>query len=68
MEGGAESKGRSLEVTRCYHSSRTAQAVLASVYEQLVASGRPVRPAWPRAEADLEKDLGQPKQTLCAGG
>lgn len=68
MEGGAQTKGRSLEVTRCYQPSRTAQAVLASVYEQLVCGGRPVRPARPTAEPDFERDVPQQKQILCAGG
>lgn len=70
MDGGAEAKrNRSeLEVRRRYHPSRTAQAVLASVYEQIVASGRSPRLAWPTVEPDSEKDVPQPKQTLCAGG
>lgn len=68
MEGGAERKGRNLDVRRCYHPSRMSQAVLASVYEQLVARGRTVRPARSRAEPDFEKDLPQPQPTLCAGG
>lgn len=68
MEGGAQTKGRSLEVRRCYQPSRTAQAVLASVYEQLVAGGRTVRPIRPRADPDFEKDVPEPQPTLCAGG
>jgi len=68
MEGGAQTKGRSLEVRRCYHPSRMSQAVLASVYEQLVARGRAVRPTRPRAEPDFEKDVPEPQPTLCAGG
>jgi hypothetical protein len=69
MEGGAEAKGKGsqLEVRRCYQPSRTAQDVLASVYEQIVANGRPS--AWRRtAEGDFEKDAREPKQILCQGG
>ena len=68
MDGGADGKGFELEVKRCFHGSRTAQAVLASVYEQVVASGRRARPAWRRAEPDFGQAVAPQKQTLCAGG
>jgi hypothetical protein len=68
MDGGAEGKGFELEVKRCHHRSRTAQTVLASVYEQLVASGRRARPAWRRAEPDFGQEVAPQKRTVCAGG
>jgi hypothetical protein len=71
MEGRPAAKGRGLplEVSRCYQPSRVARDVLASAYEQIVASGRPPRPAWRRtAESALEKDVPQLKQILCRGG
>jgi hypothetical protein len=71
MEGGAEakSKGSQLDVRQCYQPSRMARDVLASVYEQLVAGGRPSGTARRRtAEADFEKGIPEPKQILCAGG
>lgn len=68
MDGGAAGKGFELEVKRCYHGSRTAQAVLASVYEQVVASGRRARPAWRRAEPDFGREVAPQKQSMFAGG
>lgn len=68
MDGGAEGKGFELEVKRCYHVSRTTQDLLASVYEQVVASGRRPRPAWRRAELDFGQEVAPQKQTMCAGG
>jgi hypothetical protein len=71
MEGGAEAKRKraELEVRQCYQPSRISRDVLASVYEQIVASGRPSGTAWRRrAEAEFEKDVPQAKQILCAGG
>jgi hypothetical protein len=67
MDGGAAEKGFELEVKRCYHGSRTAQAVLACVYEQVVASGRRARPAWRRTEPDFGQAVTQQQQTMCAG-
>jgi hypothetical protein len=71
MDGGREVKRKGLELAlrRCYQPSRTARTVLASVYEQIVVHGRVPRPAWRRtAEPDVEQDVSQPQQILCAGG
>jgi hypothetical protein len=68
MDGGADGKGFELEVKRCYHRSRTAEALLASVYEQLVASGRRARPARRRAEPDVGQEVAPQKRSMCAGG
>jgi len=71
MDGGADAKRKrwQLEVRQCYQPSRISRDVLASVYEQIVARGRPSGAAGRKtAAAPFEKDIRQPKQILCAGG
>lgn len=70
MDGAAEAKrnGSPLEVRRCYHPSRMAQDVLASVYEQIVPSGGRPRPDWRRIDSEFGQEISQQKQILCAGG
>jgi hypothetical protein len=70
MDGSAErqAKGLELEVRRCYHRSRTAEAVLASVYEQIVPSGGRSRLDGRRTDPERGQQNPQQKQLLCAGG
>lgn len=70
MDGGTDAnrKGLALEVRRCYDRSRTAEAVLAFAYEQIVASGRRPGSGWPRPQPDFGQEAARQQQAQCAGG
>lgn len=67
MEGIAGAEVLELGVKRCYQTSRTAEAVLASVYEQIVATHRRSLAGSPGAEAG-KHDFSKQQKPLCAGG
>ncbi len=68
MEGIKDAKGSEWQFKRCYQRARTAEALLASVYEQLLGVPHGSKTGLPRIKSEEPNDVSDQPTLLRIGG